>query len=94
MKKIWAVAVKELKIYFGSPMAAIFIAVFLLFTLFTFFWVDAFFARGSADVRPLFSRLPLLLIFLCATLTMRQWSEERRMGTYEVLATLPVPPPT
>ncbi|MCL4506964.1 MAG: Gldg family protein [Chloroflexi bacterium] len=90
MKPILAIMRKELKGYFGSPMALIFIGTFLAASLFTFFWVDAFFARGIADVRPLFLRMPILLIFLVAALTMRQWSEEQRSGTLEMLLTLPV----
>jgi ABC-2 type transport system permease protein len=66
------------------------VGVFLAATLFSFFWLDAFFARGLADVRPLFERLPLLLILLVSALTMRQWSEEQRAGTLELLLTLPV----
>ncbi|HFD40645.1 MAG TPA: ABC transporter permease, partial [Anaerolineae bacterium] len=70
--------------------ALIFIGAFLVVTLFTFFWVDAFFARNIADVRPLFRWMPILLLFLVAALTMRQWSEEQRVGTLEVLLTLPL----
>ncbi len=81
---------KELRGYFGSPMALIFIGTFLAATLFSFFWVNTFFSRGVADVRPLFQWMPALLIFLVAALTMRQWSEEQRSGTMEVLLTLPV----
>lgn len=90
MKQIIAIAKKELKAYFGSPMAAIFIGTFLLSTLFSFFWLETFFARNIADIRPLFSWMPLLMIFLVAALTMRQWSEEQKMGTLEILLTLPV----
>jgi len=90
MKRILAITRKELQGYFGSPMALIFIGAFLAVTLFSFFWIDTFFARGIADVRPLFSRMPLLMIVLVAALTMRQWSEEQRSGTMEVLLTLPV----
>ncbi|MCS7061262.1 MAG: Gldg family protein [Anaerolineae bacterium] len=89
MKTILAITRKELAIYFGSPLALIFIGAFLAASLFTFFWVDAFFARGIADMRPLFRWMPVLLIFLVATLTMRQWSEEQRSGTLELLLTLP-----
>ncbi len=89
MKTILAITRKELNAYFGSPMALIFIGVFLAASLFAFFWVDAFFARGIADLRPLFRWMPVLLIFLVATLTMRQWSEEQRSGTLELLLTLP-----
>ena len=90
MKQMLAITRKELRGYFGSPMALIFIGAFLATTLFTFFWVDAFFGRGIADVRPLFRWMPVLLIFLVAALTMRQWSEEQRTGTLEMLLTLPV----
>ncbi|MEA3408361.1 MAG: Gldg family protein [Chloroflexota bacterium] len=90
MKEIFAVTRKELEEYVGSPMALIFIGAFLAVTLFTFFWVDTFFARGIADVRPLFRWMPVLMIFLVAALTMRQWSEEERSGTLETLLTLPV----
>ena len=58
--------------------------------MFVFFNVEAFFARGIADVRPMFTWMPILLIFLLAALTMRQWSEEQRSGSMEVLLTLPV----
>ena len=89
MKQTLSITRKELSAYFGSPMALIFVGVFLAATLFAFFWVDTFFARGIADVRPLFRWMPILLIFLVAALTMRQWSEEQRSGTLEVLLTLP-----
>ncbi len=87
---ILAITKKELRAYFGSPMAAIFIGVFLFAALFTFFWIETFFARNTADIRPLFRWLPVLLLFLVSALTMRQWSEEQRMGTLETLFTLPV----
>jgi ABC-2 type transport system permease protein len=90
MRQTLSITRKELKGYFGSPMALIFIGAFLAATLFAFFWIDTFFARGIADVRPLFSWMPVLMIFLVAALTMRQWSEEQRSGTLEVLLTLPV----
>ena len=85
------VARKELQLFFASPVAWLFLASFMFVCLFTFFWVEAFFARNIADVRPLFEWMPLLLIFLCAALTMRSWSEERRSGTLEHVLTLPVP---
>jgi len=88
-RQSWAIARKELRAYFGSPMALIFVGAFLVFTLFSFFWAATFFVRDIADVRPLFQWMPILLIFLIATLTMRQWSEEQRGGTLEILLTLP-----
>ncbi|MBU0909653.1 MAG: ABC transporter permease subunit, partial [Proteobacteria bacterium] len=90
MKQILAICGKEMKTYFGTPMAAIFIGFFLLCSLFSFFWLETFFARNTADIRPLFNWMPMLMIFLVAALTMRQWSEEQKIGTLEVLLTLPV----
>ncbi|MFN4293566.1 MAG: Gldg family protein [Thermoflexales bacterium] len=91
MKTILAIARKEWNNYFSSPQALIFIGVFLAASLLVFFWVETFFARGVAEMRPLFRWMPLLLIFLVAALTMRQWSEEQRSGSLEMLLTLPVP---
>ncbi|CAK0768851.1 hypothetical protein CCP3SC15_3900002 [Gammaproteobacteria bacterium] len=72
------IARKELWSFFSSPVAYLFLGAFLAVSMFAFFWVDTFFARNIADVRPLFEWMPVLLIFLVAALTMRQWSEERR----------------
>ncbi len=90
MKKLLSITKKELKLYFGSPMALIFVGVFLVLTLFVFFWVDSFFARGIADVRALFEWMPLLMILLVAALTMHQWSREEESGNLQVLLTMPV----
>lgn len=83
---------KEFRGFFATPAAYLFLGVFLAVNLFVFFWVETFFARNIADVRPLFQWMPLLLIFLVAALTMRSWSEERRAGTLESLLTAPVAP--
>ena len=80
---------KELTLFFTSPIGYLFLASFLAVTLFVFFWGESFFARNIADVRPMFEWLPILLIFLSAALTMRMWSEERRSGTLEFVATVP-----
>ena len=80
---------KELTLFFAAPIGYLFLAAFLGVTLFVFFWAEAFFARNVADVRPMFEWMPILLIFLSAALTMRMWSEERRSGTLEFVATLP-----
>ncbi|MEO8706646.1 MAG: Gldg family protein [Kofleriaceae bacterium] len=87
---IWVVAKKELRGYFNSAVALIFLAAFLIGTLYTFFWHEKFFARGLADLRPLFEWMPKLLVILVSALAMRLWAEERRAGTLEVLLTLPV----
>ncbi len=80
---------KELELFFSAPIGYLFIASFLAVTLFMFFWVEAYFARNVADVRPMFESMPVLMIFLSAAITMRMWSEERRTGTLEFVATLP-----
>lgn len=84
------VARKELRALFQSPIAIIFLSVFLIGMLFVFFSQSRFFARNLADVRPLFEWLPLMLIFLVSAITMRSWAEERKAGTMEILLTLPV----
>ncbi len=83
------VAQKEIRLFFASPVAWLFLASFAAATLFIFFWVESFFARNIADIRPLFEWMPILLIFLCAALTMRMWSEERNTGTLEHVLTQP-----
>ncbi|MGL6159628.1 Gldg family protein [Microbulbifer sp.] len=83
------IAAKEITLFFASPIAYLFLASFAAIGLFVFFWGEAFFSRNIADVRPLFEWMPLLLIFLCAALTMRLWSEERRSGTLEHVLTQP-----
>ena len=92
MGNLGHIARKEFAGFFASPIAFIFFGAFLLVTLFVFFWVETFFARNIADVRPLFEWMPILLVFLSAAITMRMWSEERRAGTLEFLLTAPVPP--
>jgi len=90
MSALAAIARKELRTYFLAPVALIFIATFLLASLFAFFWVEGFFSRNVADIRPLFAWLPILLIFLVPAVGMRLWSEEERMGTMELLRTFPL----
>jgi len=92
MREVLRVARKEFRVFFATPAAYLFLGAFLAVTLFVVFWVETFFARNIADVRPLFQWLPVLLIFLVAALTMRAWSEERRAGTLESLLTAPVAP--
>jgi gliding motility-associated transport system permease protein len=88
MKNTLAIARKEFKEYFGSPMAYIFITVFLL--LVNFFYVWFFFIQGQAEMRSFFGPMPYLFLFMIPAVTMRLWAEERKMGTLEVLLTLPV----
>jgi ABC-2 type transport system permease protein len=92
LRNVTRVARKELNGFFSSPVAYIFLTAFLAVSLFVFFWADSFFARNIADVRPLFEWMPLLLVFLVGAVTMRMWSDERQMGTIELLMTMPVRP--
>ncbi len=88
---IWRIASKEITLFFASPTAYLFLAVFGSTSLFIFFWGESFFSRNIADIRPLFEWMPILLLFLTSTLTMRLWSEERRTGTLEHILTQPLP---
>lgn len=89
LKIIGQIQRKELALFFVSPIGYLFLASFLAVTLFVVFWGESYFARNIADVRPMFEWMPILLIFLSAALTMRMWSEERRSGTLEFVATMP-----
>jgi ABC-2 type transport system permease protein len=88
MKNILTIFFKELRSYFNSPVAYIFIITFLLFSSWLFF--RTFFLAGQAHMRPLFGILPWLFLILAPAITMRAWAEEKKMGTMEVLMTLPL----
>lgn len=91
MKGLRAVFRRELLGYFQTPVAYVFIAIFLLVSgLFTFY-MGNFFERGKADLEPFFVWHPWLYLFLIPAITMRLWAEERRSGSIELLMTLPVP---
>nr|WP_321467546.1 Gldg family protein [uncultured Desulfobulbus sp.] len=94
MNTLRKIARRELAVFFATPAAFIFFGAFLAATLFIFFWVETFFSRNIADVRPMFEWMPVLLIFLASAITMRVWSEEHRAGTLEPLLTAPVSVPT
>ena len=88
MRNIITIFQKEFKSYFNSPIAYIFIITFLLFSSWLFF--RTFFLVGQAHMRPLFGILPWLFLILAPAITMRAWAEEKKMGTMEVLMTLPL----
>lgn len=79
---------KELRGYFNSPLAYIFITVFLTFCSWLFF--RSFFLDNVASLRPFFSFLPWPFLVLIPALTMRLWAEEQKMGTLEVLLASPI----
>lgn len=90
MRKIWAITRRELTGYFSTPIAYVFIVIFLFLSgIFTFYLGD-FFGRGQADLVTFFNFHPWLYLFLIPALTMRLWAEERRGGTIELLLTLPI----
>ena len=79
---------REFRVYFISPIAYIVIAIFLVLTGWFFF--STFFLYGQAELRNFFSLLPIILSFIVPALTMRLFSEEFNVGSYEILVTLPV----
>lgn len=85
------VARRELAGYFATPVAYVFIVIFLMMAGALTFTLGGFFARGQADLGPFFTFVPWLFLFLVPALTMRLWAEERRLGTIELLLTLPLP---
>ncbi len=88
MRNIFTIFQKEFKSYFNSPIAYIFIITFILFSSWLFF--RTFFLVDQAHLRPLFSIFPWLFLILAPSITMRAWAEEKKMGTIEVLMTLPL----
>jgi ABC-2 type transport system permease protein len=87
-----AVYRRELASYFATPLAYVFIVIFLLLAGAFTFWLGAFYERGQADLAPFFNFHPWLYLFLVPAVAMRLWAEERRSGSIELLLTLPVRP--
>lgn len=90
MRTTLIVARRELAAYFATPVAYVFIVIFLVMLGALTFAVGNFFDRGQADLAPFFTFLPWLYLLLIPAITMRVWAEERRAGTIELLLTLPV----
>ena len=90
-RNIWTITKRELSAYFTSPIAYVFIVIFLLLCGFFTFFVGGFFERGEASlVRPFFDWHPWFYLFLVPAVGMRLWAEERRVGTIELLLTMPI----
>ena len=92
MKIIWALVKRELGAYFSSPVAYVFLVIFLLLAGFFTFTAGSFFERGEASLGAFFAWHPWLYLVLVPAVGMRVWAEERRSGTIELLLTLPVAP--
>jgi ABC-2 type transport system permease protein len=90
MGPMLTVARRELAGYFATPVAYVFIVIFLVLSGALTFTLGGFFNRGQADLQPFFNFVPWLFLFLVPALTMRLWAEERRLGTIELLLTLPL----
>jgi len=90
LQNIWFIMKREFNGYFATPVAYVFIIIFLLLTGFSTFYVGNFFERGEADLYPFFSLHPWLYILLIPAISMRLWAEERKSGSVELLMTLPV----
>jgi len=90
VNNILIISKRELKSYFATPVAYVFIVVFLMMTGVFTFYLGNFYERGQADLQPFFLYHPWLYLFLIPALSMRLWSEERKSGTIELLVTLPI----
>ncbi len=90
LNKIYIILDRELKGYFRTPLASIFLLVFLALSSGMTFFLGRFFERDQADLTAFFSWHPWLFLVLMPAIGMRLWAEERRSGTIELLITLPV----
>lgn len=90
MRNVGAVFSRELASYFATPVAYIFIVIFLALANALTFYVGYFFERGQADLQTFFNFHPWLYLFLMPAISMRLWAEERKTGTIELLLTLPI----
>ena len=90
LNKTYIILDRELKGYFRTPLASIFLLVFLALSSGMTFFLGRFFERDQADLTAFFSWHPWLFLVLMPAIGMRLWAEERRSGTIELLITLPV----
>jgi ABC-2 type transport system permease protein len=90
MDMIRIIARRELAAYFATPLAYVFVLIFLMMSGVFTFYIGGFFERGQADLTAFFSFHPWLYLFLVPAIAMRLWSEDRKSGTIELLLTLPV----
>ncbi|HTV85876.1 MAG TPA: ABC transporter permease subunit [Dyella sp.] len=90
MSPIMAVARRELRSYFVTPVAYVFLVIFLVLAGIMTFYIGDFYDRGIADLQPFFVMHPWLYLILVPAVSMRLWAEEAKSGTMELLMTLPV----
>ncbi len=90
MRNVAIITKRELRGYFATPLALVFIVIFLALTSAFAFYVGGFFQRGQANLSVFFAFHPWLYLLLIPAIAMRLWAEERKTGTIELLMTLPV----
>jgi len=90
MNNLTVVLKRELSSYFATPVAYVFIVIFLLMSAAFTFYLGGFYEREIADLNPFFTFHPWLYLFLVPAIGMRLWAEERKSGTVELLLTLPI----
>jgi ABC-2 type transport system permease protein len=90
MKGVAAIFRRELRSYFITPLAYVFIVIFLVLSGAFTFYLGNFYERGQADLTSFFTFHPWLYLFLVPALSMRLWAEERKAGSIELLMTLPI----
>jgi ABC-2 type transport system permease protein len=88
--KVGIILRRELASYFATPLAYVFIVIFLVLAAAFTFYLGGFYERGQADLEPFFTFHPWLYLFLIPALSMRLWAEERKSGSIELLMTQPV----
>lgn len=89
MNSFWAVFKRELKSYFATPLAYVFLVIFLFFAGYLTF-KQGFYEARQADLQRFFVNLPLLFVFMVPSTAMRLWAEERKVGSVELLFTMPI----
>lgn len=92
LQNAWIIAKREFRAYFATPLAIVFLTIFVALTGAFAFYIGGFFDRGQADLHPFFAYHPWLYLLLVPAVAMRLWAEERKTGTIELLMTLPVSP--
>jgi ABC-2 type transport system permease protein len=90
MRNTFLIMRRELGGYFATPVAYVFLVIFLALSGAFTFYLGNFFERGQADLQSFFTFVPWLYLFLIPAIAMRLWSEERRSGTIELFLTLPI----
>jgi ABC-2 type transport system permease protein len=90
MRNVAIIMRRELASYFATPLAYLFLLIFLILANLFPFYLGGFYERGQADLNTFFTYQPWLFLFLIPAISMRLWADERRTGSIELLMTLPV----